>query len=486
VKFIGMKIQRHKTAMSRVDLSKPVQSAIADGLIKDGVSVFDYGCGRGGDVGRLNDRGIECAGWDPKFFPEVNPSEAEIVNIGYVINVIEDELERVDVLKKAWALTKDVLVVSARLIKEIDIINLTEYEDGHLTSRGTFHKFFEQTELRHFIDSHLLTKSVPAGPGIFYVFRDDTAREAFIAARYKRQFLAPRLRKSDVLFDEHRSLLERLMSFFLDTGRLPRDLELSSFEELTEIFGTVKRAFRVIRNVTGDEQWTQVTRTRTIEVLIYLALAKFDGRPKFSQLPSALQHDVRAFYGHYTKACEDADELLYGVGDQDFINEACIRSEIGKMTRTALYVHIDALDQLSAPLRVYEGCARGYLGQVEGANLIKIYRMKPKISYLSYPDFETNPHPDLSFSLSVDLQNFEIKTRSYENSQNPPILHRKETFVSHDFSLREKFARLTKQEEKKGLFEEPKTIGNRLEWQSKLNEKNLALRGHRLINVKID
>ena len=40
-------------------------------------------------------------------------------------------------------------------------------------------------------------------------------------------------------------------------------------------------------------------------------------------------------------------------------------------------------------LRVYEGCARAYLGEVEGANLIKLHRHSGKVSYLVDPDFET-------------------------------------------------------------------------------------------------
>jgi hypothetical protein len=38
-----------------------------------------------------------------------------VVNLGYVINVIEEAAERADVLREAWALTRKVLIVSARL-----------------------------------------------------------------------------------------------------------------------------------------------------------------------------------------------------------------------------------------------------------------------------------------------------------------------------------------------------------------------------------
>jgi hypothetical protein len=40
-------IHRHKTALVRYDLSKPVRSLLEYGLIRPGVTFFDYGCGHG-------------------------------------------------------------------------------------------------------------------------------------------------------------------------------------------------------------------------------------------------------------------------------------------------------------------------------------------------------------------------------------------------------------------------------------------------------
>ena len=68
---------------------------------------------------------------------------------------------------------------------------------------------------------------------------------------------------------------------------------------------------------------------------------------------------------------------------------------IGKLLPDDLYVHNSALDSLEPILRIYEGCGRAYLGEVEGANIIKIHRRSGKLSYLVYPDFETDPHPAL-------------------------------------------------------------------------------------------
>jgi DNA phosphorothioation-associated putative methyltransferase len=96
------------------------------------------------------------------------------------------------------------------------------------------------------------------------------------------------------------------------------------------------------------------------------------------------------------------------------VNTACSSAPIGKKTPEALNVGHTAIDQLPTSLRVFEGCARAYIGRVEGANIVKLNRLEPKISYLSYPDFQDDPHPALAQSLSVHLQTFRVRTRNWE------------------------------------------------------------------------
>ena len=104
-----------RTAIRRTALSRPVALALDDGLIHQERTFFDYGCGRGDDLLRLHRMGIAVSGWDPAFFPDEDRSPADVVNLGYVVNVIEDSAERVVVLAAAWELARKVLTVSARL-----------------------------------------------------------------------------------------------------------------------------------------------------------------------------------------------------------------------------------------------------------------------------------------------------------------------------------------------------------------------------------
>src|SRR3974390_1326382 len=97
-------IPRHKTAIRRPDLSLPVKCLLRDGLLDATRSFFDYGCGYGQDIERLQTTGIDCDGWDPYYRPDAARASAPIVNLGYVINVIENPLERVETLQAAWRL----------------------------------------------------------------------------------------------------------------------------------------------------------------------------------------------------------------------------------------------------------------------------------------------------------------------------------------------------------------------------------------------
>jgi DNA phosphorothioation-associated putative methyltransferase len=106
-------------------------------------------------------------------------------------------------------------------------------------------------------------------------------------------------------------------------------------------------------------------------------LARFDRRPALGQLPLTLQRDIKAFFQSYAQACKRADALLFSVGKTEQVNAACSESPIGKKMPEALYVHISAIDQLSASLRVFEGCARAYIGRVERYGIGRITTCLP-------------------------------------------------------------------------------------------------------------
>jgi hypothetical protein len=60
--------------------------------------------------------------------------------------------------------------------------------------------------------------------------------------------------------------------------------------------------------------------------------------------------------------------------------------------------------------------------EIDRANLIKLHRQSGKVSYLVYPDFETEPHPALERSVKLSLRTREIECFDNTASSNPPLL----------------------------------------------------------------
>jgi DNA phosphorothioation-associated putative methyltransferase len=473
-------VERHRSALTRGALSRPMTRAVDDRIITADTSVLDYGCGRGGDVARLAHLGVAAVGYDPVFAPSECLGQADVVNLGYVVNVIEDVAERQRTLQRAWDLTARVLVVSARLTDEArQLSGARPHGDGFLTAHDTFQKLFTQEELRAWITSALATHPVTAAPGIFYVFRDPQAEQAFLANRVRR--LRPAAESSDALFDQHQELLASLMHFIEERGRLPRSpLEFEQSDAVVEQLGSLRRAFQVIKRITGDERWDRIRLARYEDLLVYVALARFERRPRMSELPLDLQHDMREFFGSYKAACDQADRLLFSIADDRRVAEACRAARVGKRTPAALYIHKTALSHVPTVLRALEGCARALTGEVD-ATLIKLHFDKPQVSYLGYRTFDADPHPALSYAYVVNLERARVRRHDYRDASNPPVLHRKELFVARDYPGRDKFARLTRQEERAGLYGDPASIGTRVGWEQALSRSGFALRGHRLV-----
>jgi DNA phosphorothioation-associated putative methyltransferase len=123
-KQIMTRNQRHRTAMSRTTLSRPLRLALESGLIDNESPVLDYGCGRGDDVRAWQARGIPCQGWDPVYRPEGKRQESDVVNVDCVVNVIEDPAERVETLRQAWQLAHKVKYSWCRLASRLSHLAL--------------------------------------------------------------------------------------------------------------------------------------------------------------------------------------------------------------------------------------------------------------------------------------------------------------------------------------------------------------------------
>jgi hypothetical protein len=264
-------VERHKTALIRYELSKPVKGLLEYGLLQSEITFFDYGCGQGGDVKGLQGLGYHADGWDPVFRPDAPKLEADIVNLGYIINVIEDPAERLDVLIDSYRHAKRLLVVSAVINEHLDTDRAERYRDGVLTKRKTFQKFYDQQELQQFIEDALETTAVPVGLGVFYVFRIPVEQQDFLSARSRRAIdwtqISSRLGlggppadRWEALYAEHKELLDGFGGIAMSLGRLPDEGEFGRASEVEEKLGSLRRGLRAY--VQGgravDLDWSEI------------------------------------------------------------------------------------------------------------------------------------------------------------------------------------------------------------------------------------
>ena len=473
-------IERHKAALKRSELSRPVRIALEADLFEEGTTFFDYGCGCGEDVKQIASQGYSSSGWDPYYRPDTELEAADIVNLGYIVNVIEDIAERRQALIRAWELTRRVLIVSAQVLVDDRRRGLVAYGDGIVTNRNTFQKYYEQEELKLYIDQVLEVESIPAGLGIYVVFRNEAEAESFRASRLYSSLSTPKIQAQVRNFEDYRELLTPLMDFYTRRGRLPVKGELSSEAAIKEEFRSYQRAFKVILQATSHQEWEAIAEKRRQDLLVYLALGKFSGRPTIRKLAPDIKADVKALFGSYKQACTIADLLLINVGDLQKIANLCKSSNVGKQLNGAIAVHISALEKLPPLLRLYEGCASRNFYRLENANIVKLYYNKPKITYLVYPEFDTQAHPVLQATMEVDLHNLSVTYHDISDETNPLILHQKDTLVAPDYPSYKKFVRLTKKEQKSGLLENRDAIRRLHGWLRCLREHEVTIEGHKL------
>lgn len=445
-------VQRHLTALSRQGLSAPVQALIRNGLIQSTTTVFDYGCGRGDDVRALHASGVDATGWDPHFAADSPKKQADVVNLGFVINVIEDIHERVAALRGAYEYTKGVLSVAAMLTSERSSGGRA-YRDGNLTSRGTFQKYFSQSELRDFVEQALDETAIAAAPGVFFVFRSKDLEQQFLENRYgQRPRALPRSKSAKVyrirepkrsedklmqLFEGHRNILEGLWAQAISFGRIPEPDEVANLNDIEAAVGSYKRAWKLITTKLDMRELETAKMARHADLVVMLAMQLFEKRKPYKHLNSRLQRDIRCFFGSYSLARAESQKALYELASVTVIEEACkIAGENGLgyfESDESLQLHVSQIERLPIRLRIYAHCATILYGDISHFDLIKLHIKSGKISLLKYENFQESPLPRLLERIKINLRSQDMDFFSYGEEFPPPLLYSKSRFMNEEF-----------------------------------------------------
>lgn len=437
-------VRRHLTALSRANLSAPIQALIRLGLLNDRTTVFDYGCGRGDDVAGLQDIGIECAGWDPHYAPDVPIVAADVVNLGFVVNVIEDPAERVDAIHKAFTLARKVIVVSV-MLNSVDRPG-KPYRDGFITSRNTFQKYFSQDEIKGYLEMVLSLDVFMIGPGIALAFIDKRLEQSHLLDQMKSKDIAKRLlasgsrvpkirvpkplkaktatpSKAETEYQKNRELLDQLWRLTLDYGRPPELDEVSFGGDVIEGLGSLVRARRLLQIYYDLSLLEQAAKTRSDEIRLFFAMQHFSRRANYKQLEIKLQRDVKCFYRDFKAAQASGLKLLQDCSNEVLILDAC--KEAASMglgfleNEHSLQLHVSLVPRLPVVLRAYISCGLVLWGNISDIQLVKIHIASGKLTLLEYQNFDNEPIPLLSKRIKVNLHRLDYDLFEYGTEKYP-------------------------------------------------------------------
>ena len=425
------------------------------GQLPTGASFFDYGCGLGADVRGLRELGFVADGWDPAHLPSAPRKESDVVNLGYVLNVVEDPAERISTLLSAWKLARRLLVVSVLVKGASEPGQVEAFQDGVITSRRTFQKYFGQQEAQQFLEDALEHVAVPVALGVFYVFRRLADHQEFLTARSRRRIdwesmslglggppvrvPTPRVPRVD-RYETHRELADSFWTRCLELGRLPLQTEFERLAEVSEVFGSPKRALSTALR-RGQASVFEAARTlRKNDLLVYLAGGNLQRKVNFSQLPEGLREDIKEFFGNYSRGLATGLQLLHAAADPSTISLACEEAPVGWQDPDALYVHSAIADQLPPVLRAYIACAERLYGDARQADLVKIHKLSGKVSFLTYDSFDSCLLPELVLRAKVNLRTLWVEV--FDHSAQGELLYYKERFLAADDPQRERLLSL--------------------------------------------
>jgi DNA phosphorothioation-associated putative methyltransferase len=444
-------IERYRTALSRKFLSAPTQALLRHEVLSTGKSFFDYGCGRGDDVAGLLSLGFTASGWDPHFRSEAPLNASDVVNLGFVINVIENPEERVAALTGAYSLARRALSV-ATILSSSTTPRGMPYRDGVITSRRTFQKFFSQGELQAFIEAVLDEQAFPVAPGIFFVFRDRLAEQHFLSRRQIDRTRAARVlvtrepRISKVTAKRERraepdgervSTLQPLWQRTLELGRLP---EVDEYEQAPTMISTWGSWKRILRSLTSNfdlDLLENAKSARMDEIRLFFAMQYFERRRNTGIVDARLRRDIRTFFSSIENAQSEGSTLLRQAADPTVISTACEAAAAQGLgwldSDHALQLHSSLVNRLAPVLRAYIGCAVSFYGDVSNADLIKVHIQSGKVTLMRFDDFERSPLPRMVERIKVKLREQDFDHFEYGGEYVPPLLYFKSRYINEEF-----------------------------------------------------
>ena len=446
-------VERYRTALKRKKLSSCMGALLDTSLIGLDTEIFDYGCGRGDDVSILSQNKFNnVSGWDPHFFPDNPiPQLSEYVTLSFVINVIEDPHERHEVLQKAYSMAVKALVFSVMLEHQADLQLSKPMNDGFVSSKNTFQKYYDHDELVELVNEQLDERAIKLAPGVYIVFKDKDLEQEYLFKRQLGLLVDTPSQAVDDSVDTYVApLVDKMRDQIMSFGRMPKRSELpEDFAfKLSKAAVSYTRLSRLALSQVSIAELQKVGEVFASEILIFLAINKFERRVKYGSLPEKLQNDVKVHFGSLKDAEEAAEKLLFSLSDTGALVSSAVdaqKNNLGRLVGDKFRFHGRSLSKLPVRLRLFAKIGERLHRSVNEAEIIQLHLETKKMSYLAVSDFDGSPLPRIVSREIVKFSNQEVSKFFHQGRDEVRILYLKSYYMDEgetNFEMQKHFDKL--------------------------------------------
>lgn len=419
-----------------------MQLLIGNGVLAPERTFFDYGCGLGDDVRFLKSLGYAAHGWDPAHRPEETLRRAAVINLGYILNVIERPAERTRALRRAFDLSETCLCVAVLIGSGSYAGEVQTYGDGVLTSRNTFQRYYQQEEVAKYLQEALGIVPIPLEAGVFLIFRRSEDAHAFLLNRLQRTVPllhgVPRQRKRllraallEAFQKEHKADWAAYAEFVTVHGRPPASAESSALQAAAEHGLAPTDLWEAAANEVSESQLNELRRLRTNQYIVFMAICRFRGVPKLGELSVTARFDIRFHFRSYSHLKELSNKHLYAAGDNEKVAKLCEDTPVGVNTADGYFVARRDLPQLDPTLQIYARLGELFFGDLDRMDVVKIHKTSPRLSLFSLTDLN-DVAPRLKSRVKIDLQGQQVRFFDHATSVEPEVLMGKQLLGFHE------------------------------------------------------
>ena len=336
-----------------------------------------------------------------------------------------------------------------------DASHVVPFKDGHVTSNKTFQKYYEQNEIAELLRNTLPNTPIAAAPGVFFIFKDEKTEQDYLLKRQlgiirdydPERLVTKRAEKAAIeraSFEEKQRKQAQSLAKLKEAERLSKTVAKHTLafarkpelEELPKYFQlqlnesglTYRKVFSAASQLFDDDDLREAIKSKKEKLLLFFAMYFFSGRPKYKQLATSLQKDIRIHFGAMSTIEKEAKDFLFSLGKESLLLEDCasvVSKNFGYMDGDKIIFKGSDIEKLPLRLRGILAVSNRISGALENDDIVKVHLSTKKVTYLGVDDFENSPLPRITKRTVVDLRVNSVITISHDDRGQVRIFYLK-------------------------------------------------------------